>query len=57
MRGKEERDRSVYRHGQERVEEGEEASELLVNPMQGQPVKEKMHAAGSVQGAWKSVMD
>ena len=52
----EERNRSVHRHGQQRVEKCEKAWEFLMEAMQGQRVEERMHAAGSVEGAWKAVM-
>ena len=49
--GMEERNRSIYLHGQQRVEKCEKAWEFLMEAMQGQPVEERMHAAGSVEGA------
>lgn len=52
----EERDRSVCRHGQQKIEKCEEAWEFLMESMQGKPVGERMHAAGSVEGVWKAVM-
>ena len=55
--GMTERDRSVHRHGQEKVEKCEKAWEFRMESMQGQPVEERMHAAGLVEGAWKAVMD
>ena len=54
--GMEERNRSVYRHGQQSVEKCDKAWEFLMERMQGQPVEERMHASGSVKEAWKAVM-
>ena len=51
-----ERNRSIYRHGSENVEKCEKAWEFLTEAIQGQPVEERMHATGSVEGAWKAIM-
>lgn len=55
--GMAERDRSIYHHEQENVDKCGKAWKFLMDSMQGQPVEERMHAAGSVEGAWKAVMD
>ena len=55
--GMAERDRLIYRYGQEKVERREQAWELLTEAMQGQPVEGRRHATGSVEAAWKSIMD
>ena len=52
-----EHDRSIYHHGKGKEEKCEKAWEFLMDSMQGQPVEERMHAAGSVKGACKAVMD
>ena len=52
LRGMEERNRCVDRHGQQRVENGEKAWEFLMEAMQGQSVEERMHGAGWVEGSW-----
>ena len=52
----EERNRSVNCHAQHRVEKCEKAWEFLMEAMQGQHVEERMHAAGSVEGAWTAVI-
>lgn len=57
MGGMTERDRLIYRYEPERVETCKMAWELLMETMQVQPVEERMHASGSVEGAWKAVMD
>ena len=57
LRDMADRDRLVYRHGPEKVEKYEKAWEFLMEAMQGQPVEERKHATGSVEGAWKAVMD
>ena len=51
----EERNRSFNLHGQQRIEKYEKAWEVLMKVMQRQPVEECMHAACSVEGAWKLV--
>ena len=46
--GTAERERSIYPHGLEKVEKCEKAWDFLImEAMQGQPVEERMHAAGS----------
>lgn len=42
---------------EETAEECEKAWEFLMNAMQAQPVEGRMHAAGSVEGTSKAVMD
>ena len=39
------------------MENYEKAWEFFMETMQGQPVEERIHATGSVEGAWKAVMD
>ena len=51
------RDRSVYRHGKERVKKREKARDILMEAMQGQPVEEIMCTTGFVEGARKAVID
>ena len=52
-----ERDRLIYRHGPEKVEKCEKAWEFLMEEAtQGHPVEERVHATGSLEGAWKAVM-
>ena len=54
--GMEQRNFSVSLHGQQRVETCQTAWEFLLEAMPGHPVEEQMHAAGSVERAWKAVM-
>ena len=54
--GMAELDRLIYRYGQEKVEKCAKAWEFLMEAMQGHPVEERMHATGSVEGAWQAVM-
>ena len=49
--GMKEHNRPVNLHGQQRVEKCEKAWKFMMEAMQGQPVEELMHAAGSVEGA------
>ena len=51
------RDRLICRYGPEKVKKCQTAWEFLMEAMQGQPVEERMHAAGSVAGEWKAIMD
>ena len=50
------RNLSVNLHGQQTVETRQKAWEVLMEAMPGQPVEERMQAAGSVERAWKAVM-
>lgn len=52
-----ERDWSVYRHAEEQVKQFAKASEFPSESMQGQAAEERMHAAGSVEGAQQAVID
>ena len=52
----EERNLSANLYGQQRVETCRKPREFPMEAMQGEPVEERIHAAGSVERAWKSVM-
>ena len=52
--GMAERDRLIYRYGPEKVETCERPGNFLWKPCK--PVEERIHATGSVEGAWKSIM-
>ena len=49
-----ERKPSIYRYGFEELEKCEKFWEFLVEAMQGQPVEQRVHTAGSVEAAWKA---
>ena len=51
-----EHNRSENHHRQRRAEECNKASAILTETVRGQPLEERSHAAGSVEGAWKAVM-
>ena len=47
-----EQERSIYRHGLEKVEKCVNAWKFPIEAMQGQPVVERVHKAGSIEEAW-----